>query len=97
MADERGLSLSTIYTHLNGFIEQGKLALNRVVFQGKNRRTLKPPLDPGRNLKEVKDILGNKASYGEIRAVIAHRNANANCKKSTAVRVNLLQKKPGHH
>ena len=76
VADERGLSLSTIYTHLNGFIEQGKLALNRVVSKEK-QADIEAALDPGRNLKEVKDILGNKASYGEIRAVIAHRNANA--------------------
>jgi len=81
VADERGLSVSTIYTHLNGFIEQGTLPLNRVVSNEKQGQ-IETALDQGHSLKEVKDFLGSKASYGEIRAVIAHRNSSSDPEKT---------------
>jgi RecA/RadA recombinase len=82
VADERGLSLSTIYTHLNGFIQQGRLSLNRVISKDKQAAVEKAlDMDHGGSLKQVKDVLGNEFSYGEIRAVIAHRTATTDSEK----------------
>lgn len=74
IADERGLTVPTIYTHLIGFIEKGALGLDRVVTEEKQAAILKA-LSPGRPLKEVKTALGNDVSYGEIKAVLAAGSA----------------------
>ena len=73
VADERGLTVNTIFTHLNSFIEKGELGLDRVLPQEK-QAAIEKALAPGRPLKEVKMELGDDFSYGEIQAVIAHRN-----------------------
>lgn len=76
IADERGLALSTIQGHLCHFIETGVLKVEQLVAPDK-LALVKDAITPGCSVKTVKDNLGDAASYGDIRAVLAHLKSGA--------------------
>ena len=78
IARERGLAQSTIEGHLCGFLETGKLRIDRVLSSEK-QAAIKRVLvqDHGNSLKAVKDALGDGCSYGEIKMMLAHQKQSA--------------------
>lgn len=72
IAQQRGLTRSTIEGHLCFYVERGQLAIDRVLAPDK-RRLIEKHLDAANSLGEVKHALGDGCSYGEIRLVLAHR------------------------
>jgi len=72
IAKERGLKSSTIESHLAEYIRKGELELEQLVDAGKAEKIIKVVISersPG--LKTIKERLGRKASYGEIKMVMA--------------------------
>lgn len=74
IAEERGLVESTIQGHLCFFIENGQLAINRLISPEK-QSAIEAALAQGSNhsLKEVRNLLGDACSYGDIKMVMAHQ------------------------
>lgn len=73
IAAERGLAASTIEGHLASFVSKGELEINRVITDEKRRIIEQKIADlPEKSLKELKEILGDAYSYGEIKLVLAH-------------------------
>ena len=72
IAEERGLSPTTIQGHLCSFIATGELAVDRLVQDKEKQAAIAAVLSPDKNLTQMKKQLGNDYSYGEIRAVVAH-------------------------
>ena len=74
IAKERGLVKSTIYRHLRIFIEKGELDINRLLPPDK-QEAIESVINRSTHssLKEVKEKLGNRYSYDEIKLVIAHQ------------------------
>ncbi|MDD9303070.1 MAG: helix-turn-helix domain-containing protein [Desulfobacter sp.] len=71
IADERGLALSTIQGHLCYFIERGELKVEQFLdLEIKDR--IASVLAPGKSLGQLKNELGSKVSYGQIKAMLAH-------------------------
>lgn len=80
IAEERGLTLSTIETHLAHFIEQGKLDIGTFVDQSKYIKISEAANVHGNlALSPIKTAVGEEVTYGEIRMVLADRK-----RKSTA-------------
>lgn len=76
IADERGLTIPTIESHLSFFIEKGELDINRVVAEDKRDAIAQGITGrEGYPLKALKETLGNDYSYGEIKLVLAHLNS----------------------
>ena len=75
IAKERGLVQSTIESHLNFFVAQGKLDINRLLPPEK-QQAISEQLDEANHhsLSEIKNTLGDDYSYGEIKMMLAHRN-----------------------
>jgi hypothetical protein len=72
IAEERGLVKSTIETHLNFFVEKGKLDINRLLSPEKQQAIEKElAKDHNNSLSQVKNTLGGDYTYGEIRMVMA--------------------------
>jgi hypothetical protein len=73
IAEQRGLVLSTIETHMAHWVARGKVAIERLVTDDK-RRAIEQELmrGPVNSFSEVKQALGSEYSYGEIRMVQAH-------------------------
>ncbi len=74
VARERGLTHSTIESHLACFVESGRIDIGRLLPEEKLKtidRQLTAMKD--RPLGEIKQALGENHSYGEIRLVQAHR------------------------
>ncbi|MBI5651682.1 MAG: ATP-dependent DNA helicase RecQ [Chloroflexi bacterium] len=75
IAQQRGLTIGTIYAHLAQLIGEGTIALNAIVppdIQEQIRAALQRT--SGNSLTEVKLLLPETISFGEIRCVIAARN-----------------------
>jgi hypothetical protein len=74
---------STIQKHLGFFIEKGNLDINRLLSPDK-RKTIESALSQSSNnsLKAVKQGLGNRYSYGDIKLVLAHQRYLASKNKS---------------
>lgn len=74
IAEERGLAESTIQVHLCSFIETGDLDVNRLLSPEK-QAAIDAALDrdPDNSLKAVKNALGERYSYGDIKLMVAHR------------------------
>lgn len=72
IAEERGLSPTTIQGHLCSFIAKGKLAVDRLVSDKDKQTAIAAVVAPDKNLTQMKNELGDDYSYGEIRAVVAH-------------------------
>ncbi len=72
IAQERGLVESTIEGHLAFFVEKGKLDINKLLSPEKQQVIAKElAADHNNSLSEVKNVLGDDYSYGEIRMMIA--------------------------
>ncbi|MBS1657117.1 MAG: helix-turn-helix domain-containing protein [Bacteroidetes bacterium] len=75
IAAGRNLAVSTIEGHLAYFVRKGTLDIFRVLSEEKVERiaqVIAETSEPG--LTPVKNTLGDEASYGEIRLVMAHLN-----------------------
>ncbi len=74
VAQERGMATSTIEGHLVGFVEDGRIAIGRLLTEEK-LKTIDRQLTAMKDtpLGEIKQALGEDYSYGEIRLVQAHR------------------------
>ncbi len=72
IAEERGLAISTIETHLSFFVEKGKLDINKLLSPEKQEAIEKQlAVDHNNSLTKVKNTLGGDYTYGEIRMMIA--------------------------
>jgi uncharacterized protein YpbB len=72
IAQERGLTQSTIEGHLAFFVEKGKLNINKLILPEKQQAIEKQlATDHNHSLKQVKNVLGNNYSYGEIKMMSA--------------------------
>jgi hypothetical protein len=74
VAGERGLTPATIEGHLAGFVETGRIDIERLLSEEK-RKAIEQQLTAmhDRSLGEIKHALGSDFSYGEIKLVQAHR------------------------
>jgi uncharacterized protein YpbB len=79
IATKRGLVLSTIESHLAGFILTGDLDIRELVSENKLGPIIAAIKEVGGSqLGPIKSHLGDRASFGEIRAVMNHlRRTNA--------------------
>jgi len=85
IAQERGLAQSTIEGHLAFFVEKCKLDINKLLSPEKQQAIEKElAVDHNNSLKEVKNILGDDYSYGEIRMMLACRKHLAYFKEQKA-------------
>jgi ATP-dependent DNA helicase RecQ len=75
IAQQRGLTINTIYDHLAQLIGAGTVELNAIV-PPENQDQIRAALQQasGNSLTEVKLLLPETIAYGEIRCVIAARN-----------------------
>ena len=72
IAKERKLAVSTIYSHLVRFVEQGHLEASQIVEKERYNEILEyfeSTFDPQINI--AREVLGDDYQYGEIRAVLA--------------------------
>jgi ATP-dependent DNA helicase RecQ len=75
IAQERGLSPTTIEGHLSNFVQTGELDVLTFVKEEKIQPILEVIESYGtEKLSPLKDVLGEDYSYGEIKAVIAWMN-----------------------
>ena len=73
IARERGLAVSTIEGHLAFFVEEGVLAVDRVVDPDKLQQIEQKLGEKlGSSFAEIKLALGDNCSYAEIKIVQAH-------------------------
>ncbi len=73
IAEERGLTPQTIEGHLAVFIKKGELAIRGLVAEGKQRVIEQIITEhPDLSLKELKTVIGDDYSYGELNLVLAH-------------------------
>ena len=71
IAKERGLAVSTIFSHLVRFVEQGTLEASQFVEKEKYNEILEyfeSTFDPQINV--AREVLGEEFNYGEIKAVL---------------------------
>lgn len=75
IATERSMTIGTIEGHLSEFVRTGELSVDQVVPQEKLDLILKIISDKSDNTPtgELKALLPHHVSFGEIRAVLAHR------------------------
>ncbi len=74
VAQERGLTHSTIEGHLACFVETGRIDIGRLLTEEKLKKIeLKIMEMKGKPLGHIKQVLGENYSYGEIRLAQAHR------------------------
>jgi ATP-dependent DNA helicase RecQ len=78
IAEARGLSTTTIETHLARFIYSGEIRLEQLVPYHKIEpiKNAVHKTNPGNATAPVKQFLGDEYSYGEIRAVMASMQRN---------------------
>jgi ATP-dependent DNA helicase RecQ len=69
VAEQRGLSVSTVENHLAIFVASGELEITRLVAKDKLSKLMEVIKASGQTmaLKPVKDLLGDEYSYGEVR------------------------------
>jgi ATP-dependent DNA helicase RecQ len=77
IATGRGLSVSTIESHLSYFIQSGEMNVSEMVTEDK-LPTIKDAIEKygADRLAPLKELLGADYSYGEIKAVIGWMNRN---------------------
>ena len=72
IARERGLVVATVEGHLAHFVEEGILAVERLITTDRRLAIEQQLAGAGGSLGEIRQALGNDYSYGEIRIVQAH-------------------------
>ncbi|WP_214073409.1 DNA helicase RecQ [Mucilaginibacter sp. dw_454] len=77
IAHERGLTVSTVESHLSYFVGSGELDVFEMV-TGDKMDTIKEAIENygAERLAPLKEVLGPDFTYGEIKAVIAWMNRN---------------------
>ena len=74
VARERGLTHATIEGHLTRFVETGRIDIRRILTEEKLKIIDRQLLEmKDRPLGQIKQVLGENYSYGEIRLAQAHR------------------------
>jgi len=74
IAKERGLVESTIEGHLRFFVEQGKLAVDKILSTEKQQAISREiAAEEEHSMGAVKKRLGDEFSYGEIKMMLAHQ------------------------
>ncbi len=77
IAQTRSLTLGTIQGHLVHYVENGQISIFELVDRGKVEKVLELIKDMEINgLNSIREQAGNDISYGELRLIIAHRNAS---------------------
>jgi len=73
IANERNLAISTVESHLAGFILTGEISISELIKDEKLKYML-PVIENNRNklLSEIKHILPDECTYSEIRAILNH-------------------------
>ena len=72
IAKERNLAVSTIFSHLVRFVEQGTLGASQIIEPEKYNEILEyfeATFDP--QINSAREVLGDAFNYGEIKAVLA--------------------------
>jgi uncharacterized protein YpbB len=73
IAEQRGLTPTTIEGHIAFFVGKGEVEIGRLVDDEKRRRIESTLAEMGAaSLKALKTALGDDVSYGEIKLVQAH-------------------------
>ncbi len=74
IAEQRGLSPTTIETHLAAFVTSGELDISRFITKEKLEKIVAVIKSTGQAAatKPIKDILGDDYSYGEIRLALGY-------------------------
>ena len=76
IAAARGLARSTIETHLSSLVHQGELSIDELLSSDIQERIEQAISSAeGNSLKEIKEMLGDEISYGQIKIVLAHQGA----------------------
>jgi len=73
IAAQRGLTISTIESHMEYFVSKGEVNLTGIITDAK-RHTIEEKITQlqVRSMKKLKAALGDDCSYGEIKLVLAH-------------------------
>jgi hypothetical protein len=76
ISKERGLAVSTIESHLSFFVEKGELGIEKFVNE-ERRKIIEQAFEKSENhlFSEVKNILGDDFTYGEIKMVSAYKKS----------------------
>lgn len=76
IAEERGLTVGTIYSHLERFIECGKVSMNDLVSASDANRIknylLAHPRTPTTTLTEIREAVGDDIGFNEIRLMLKY-------------------------
>jgi len=72
IAKQRGLVVATVEGHLAHFVEQGILAVDRLITTDRRLAIEQQLAGTGGSLGAVRQALGEDYSYGEIKIVQAH-------------------------
>ncbi len=73
VARKRGLTTSTVQGHVSHYIRQGKLDINSFIPAERQKEIAETmEKNSSASLKELKALLGDTCSYGEIKMVMAH-------------------------
>jgi len=74
IAAARGLARSTIESHLGFLVHKGELSIEELLSPDRQEAIKKAIAEAEEgSLKEVKEILGDEISYGQIKIVLAHQ------------------------
>ncbi|MDZ7758805.1 MAG: helix-turn-helix domain-containing protein [Desulfovermiculus sp.] len=74
IAATRGLTQSTIEGHLSTLVHQGELGIDELLSADRQEAIEKAIAEAeGSSLKEIKEIIGDEFSYGQIKIVLAHQ------------------------
>ena len=90
IAEQRGLTTSTIENHLSYYVSNGKLSVKNLL-SGERITAINNAIDKvdSIGLAPIKELLGDEYSYGEIRMVLGHRqlmnNVHSKVTQSTDV------------
>ncbi|MFO7876338.1 MAG: helix-turn-helix domain-containing protein [Desulfovermiculus sp.] len=74
IAAARGLAQSTIESHLSTLVQQGELGIDELL-SGDRQKAIEQAIASaeGNSLREIKEVLGEEISYGQIKIVLAHQ------------------------
>lgn len=76
IAEERGLTVGTIYSHLERYIESGKVSMNDLVTAEHADRIknylMENPRTPTTTLTEIREAIGEDVGFNEIRLVLKY-------------------------
>lgn len=75
IAEKRGLVLSTIEGHLAHFVSEGELDISKLFAKEKLKKGIRIVKNTNfESFSELKEVLGDEFSYGELRLLVSHIN-----------------------